>query len=320
MKKLISIVLPIYKNELNLPVTIPYIMESIPTVFPNYDVELILVNDGSPDNSWEIMKQYREKYPETIKIVKLTRNFGQTMAIHCGISYARGDAIGYMSADMQDPFELYSEMITKWEEGAELICAIRENREEKGISILFSKAAHYLIKNLINKSYPKGGFDFLLMDKKVAISFLDSYRKNEFVPLSLLWLGYKTSFIPYTRQKRENGKSGWTFSKKLKLISDTFVAHSYLPLRVMSSIGVISAFGGFMYACFMVYQTIMFGNVGSGWTSLVVLICFFGGIILCAIGILGEYICHVLGNVSNKPFYLVDQFESQDEEESAVGY
>ena len=135
MKKLFSIVIPIYKNELNLPITIPEIINAIPTLFADYRVELILVNDGSPDNSYSVMQKYQKEYPDIIRISSFTRNFGQSAAIYHGLSMAKGDVMGVISADLQDPFELFADMLKKWEEGSQLVCAVREDRNEHGLGV-----------------------------------------------------------------------------------------------------------------------------------------------------------------------------------------
>lgn len=307
MKKLFSIVIPIYKSEQNLPVTIPFIMEQIPILFPTYDVELILVNDGSPDNSWELMKQYQKQYPDTIRIASLTRNFGQAMATHCGARMAKGQAVGVISADLQDPFELFSDMLKEWENGAELVCGVRADRKERGLSILFSKLTHALVHRFINSSYPKGGFDFFVMDRVVAERYISIQERNGSPQILLLWLGCKTMYLPYTRKQREIGTSGWTLSKKIKGFIDTFITNTYLPLRIMSVIGFACAFGAFIYAIFIVAAVFLIESPVMGWSSLAALVTFFGGLILASLGLIGEYLWRVFDAVKGRPLYLVDE-------------
>lgn len=132
MKSLFSVVIPIYGNEKNLPITVPYIIEHL-ELFENYRVEVIMVNDGSPDNSWEVMKKYQSEYPDLIKIASLSRNFGQMACIHAGMDLAKGDVIGVISADMQEPFELFADMLKEWEKGYKIVAGVRSGRDEKGI-------------------------------------------------------------------------------------------------------------------------------------------------------------------------------------------
>lgn len=309
MKKF-SIVLPIYGNEENLPVTIPYIIDRIPVLFPNYNVEIVMVNDGSPDNSYEIMKKYQKEYPDIIKIASFTKNFGQGVAWDYGISIASGDAIGVISADLQDPLELFVDMLKEWENGYQLVYGTRIKREDKGQ--LFSKITHRLILKFISDKYPKGGFDFFLLDKEAAEQYLRAEERNGSNQLLMLWYGFRHKEIQYERKKREVGKSGWTFSKKIKAFIDIFVTNSYLPLRVMSVIGGISALCGFAYAIYIVISAIISkinGNIGGvlGWSSIVTIIIFFSGLILLSLGIIGEYLWRIFDYVKHRPRYVVKE-------------
>ena len=132
MKSLFSVVIPIYGNEKNLPITVPYIIEHL-ELFENYRVEVIMVNDGSPDNSWEVMKKYQSEYPDLIKIASLSRNFGQMACIHAGMDLAKGDVIGVISADMQEPFELFADMLKEWEKGYKIVCAVKTSSKENPV-------------------------------------------------------------------------------------------------------------------------------------------------------------------------------------------
>ena len=305
MKKTFSVVIPIYKSEENLPVTIPYIMENVKKLFPNYKFELILVNDGSPDNSWEIMKGYAAMYPDTIRIARFTRNFGQTAAVYYGLSIATGDVMGVISADLQDPFDLFADMLEKWKDGNELVCAVRENRDEKGLSVVFSKLTHKLIKRFINSNYPSGGFDFYLMDASVRDKLLEFKDKNGQPQVALLWLGVPTAYINYTRSKRELGTSGWTLSKKIKLVIDIFTTYSYLPLRIISGFGCLCALGSVLYGIYLLISAFVVTTTVPGWNTLAMLIVFLIGTTLFCLGIIGEYLWRIFDEVKKRPMYVV---------------
>lgn len=316
MKKMFSIVIPIYKNELNLPITIPYLLERIPTILSEYQVELILINDGSPDNSWEVMKEFQSKYPETIRIAKLIHNFGQGNAINCGIRLSRGDAVGVISADLQDPFELFVRMLDELKNGHDLVCGVRDGRTEKGLSVQLSKITHWSIKRFINAQYPAGGFDFFVMNRAVANRFLEVEEKNGSQQLSLLWLSSSTKFIPYFRREREIGTSGWTFSKKVKYFIDTFVSNSYLPLRLMSIGGVTFAALAFVFSAVVFVMAIFMERDVPGWSSLALLATFFSGLILMSLGIIGEYLWRIFDEVKRRPPYFVEQIIQRNREET----
>ena len=306
-KKFFSIVIPIYKNELNLPTTIPFIIESIQTKFSNYEVELVLVNDGSPDCSYEIMKKYQNMYPKTIKIASFTRNFGQVSAINYGISISAGDAIGVISADMQDPLELFVDMLTCWEQGTKLVIATRKSRMEKGLTNALGVFTHFIVNRFIDSKYPVGGFDFFLMDKEVAKQYIGVSERNGSPQLLLLWLGFEHKEIQYERKERLQGKSSWSVAKKFKLVIDIFTTNSYLPLRFMSIGGLVFSIFAFIYVIVIFMSAIFIGSPVQGWPSLAALVTFFSGLTLMSLGIIGEYLWRIFDYVKNRPFYIVKE-------------
>lgn len=309
MKKF-SIVLPIYGNEKNIPVTVPYILDRSPVLFPNYDIEIIMVNDGSPDNSYEIMKEYQRQYPEIIKIASFTRNFGQYAAWNYGMALATGDVVGVISADLQEPFDLFADMLQEWENGYEFVCARRESRSDK--HHILPVIAHFIIRKLCAKNYPKGGFDFFVISRNALQEYLKINEKNGSPQLLMLWFGFQSKSIPYERTERKIGKSGFTFSKRLKELVDAVITNSYFPMRAMSVIGGISALGGFLYGFYIVVSTIVSTlndtyNDVLGWPSIVTIIIFFSGLILMSLGIMGEYIWRIFDYVKQRPPYVVKE-------------
>lgn len=305
MNKKFSIVIPVYKNELNLPITIPYVIENF-NLFNNYDVELILVNDGSPDNSIDIIREYKKKYPDLIKAVSLSRNFGQAAAIRCGFDVSNGDVIGVISADLQDPFELFVEMLKEWENGYKIVIATRSQRNEKNVSVAFSKIFHKIVKKFVNKDYPDGGFDFFVIDKSIK----EEYSQIDLVPafpqLLLLSLGHKRKYIEYTRQKREKGKSGWTLQAKIDLAIGVLVYFSDFPLKIV-------LFGGMFLLLFssifiIVDLILLFTNVLNFNIIIDIgaMLLFFISIILIAIGIVGEYIYYNFKISKKYPAYIIE--------------
>lgn len=303
MKKLFSIILPIYGNEKNLPVTIPYIIEHL-KLFENYNVEIIMVNDGSPDNSYEIMKDYQKKYPKLIRIAGLTRNFGQSAAMRCGMDMARGDVIGIISADLQDPFELFAEMLEAWEQGSKLVIATRQDREEKGIGALCSKLFHRIVNKHINKKYPKGGFDFFLMDREVADKYRSLDKVQSSLQLLLLWLGYDYKEIKYKRKARKLGKSGYNLTSKIDIAIRIFVHWTDYPIKMIMFLGALLLFLGLITS---VLDAILFCvglDIYMIWDIIFVL-CVFTGLVLTSLGIVGEYIWRNFEFNKQLPRYLV---------------
>jgi dolichol-phosphate mannosyltransferase len=304
--KTFSIVVPVYFNGSNLPETIPQLL-ALEERLDGYCLELIFVDDGSGDDSLAVLLEHQSKNPEKIKVVKLTRNFGSMSAIQAGFTVATGDCVGMISADLQDPPELFLEMIAHWENGAsKAIFAIRQDREDAALQKLFSNSYYSFIRLLALPGYPNGGFDFFLVDRQVVTDLNHIHEKNTNLMTLIYWLGYKPVMIPYIRKKREVGKSRWTFAKKIKLFIDTFVAFSFFPIRVLSIIGLLVAVGSFLYGFFVLFYWLFFGAEVRGWVPTIVVLTFTSGIQMAMLGVLGEYLWRTLDEVRNRPPFVID--------------
>jgi glycosyltransferase involved in cell wall biosynthesis len=303
--KKFSIVIPIYFNELNIPHTVPR-LQKLQEIIPNYDFEFIFVDDGSKDSSLKCLIKEKEK-DNRIKIIKLSRNFGSMSAIQAGLTFATGDCVGIISADLQDPPELFAEMISKWESGKKIVMATRSDREESFSQKLFSNTYYYLMKKFALQDYPSGGFDFVLIDKQVVSELNHIHEKNTNIMSLIFWLGHDRETIPYVRQERRLGKSRWTLSKKIKLFIDSFVSFSYAPIRFMSFIGVITAFLSFLYGIFAIINAVSGAIPLQGWTSIIAIVTFLLGIIMIMLGIIGEYLWRILDESRKRPSYVIDE-------------
>lgn len=300
-----SIVVPIYYNELNIPHTVPR-LQSLEEIIPDCDFEFVFVDDGSKDNSLSLLLEAREQ-DSRIKVIKLSRNFGSMSAIQAGLHHTTGDCVGIIAADLQDPPELFKEMIDYWRIGKKIILGTREDREESSSQKFFSNTYYYLLEKFALKGYPKGGFDFLLIDKQVVQEVLEIQEKNTNVMSLIYWLGHDQVHIPYVRKERKLGKSRWTLSKKIKLFVDSFVSFSYMPIRFMSLIGCITAIISFLYGVFVVLCTV-FGFIElQGWTTIIALITFLLGIIMVMLGIIGEYLWRILDESRKRPSFVIDE-------------
>lgn len=304
-KKLFSVVIAIYNNEKNIPTTLQYIVDSL-SLFQKYEMEIIMVNDGSKDSSYAVMKEAVEKYPDLLKIVNLSRNFGQPAACACGIAHADGDAIGVISSDLQDPFELFVEMLEKWEEGYKFVMATREQRGDKGIAALGGKVFHKLINKFVEKDYPAGGCDFYLMDKKLAKEYLQLQNDYSFGVFPKLWLGYKHTTVPYKRIERKIGKSGYSILKKVRLAKKIFFTNSSIFLSFLyfasAAIFLLTILGVLGTAIFATINEVCILLVGMG-------IC--TSILLLGMAILGNYLWIIFDMQKEKPSYVVDEYISK---------
>lgn len=304
--KSFSIIIPVYGNEKNLPTTIPYIIQNL-GLFSQYKVEIIMICDGSPDNSYQIMKEYQVMYPQLIKIAKFTRNFGQGSAVHCGIKMAQGDVIGVISADLQDPFELFVDMLKAWEEGYKFVIGTRKKRPEKGFGGWASRTMHKFINKYINHDYPTGGFDFYLMDREMANAYVSADAPNGSMQLLMLWLGYKHKTIEYDRKERIAGKSTWNFKRKINLAIGLIVTYSNMPLRMFL---IPSAFFGILSFISIISSILSFVLLNVIWGLV------FGGLflvtsgfsfVLLAIVIAGEYIWRIQELAKPIPRYVLEE-------------
>ena len=305
MKKF-SIIVPVYFNELNLPDTLPQLL-GLKNNLQNYELELIFVDDGSKDKSVDILIQYQKKYPDEIKIIKLSRNFGSMAAIQAGFNFATGDCIGVIAADLQDPPELFVDMIKHWEKGVKAVFAVRKDRDDPLKEKLFAKIFYFMFKKFAISNYPQNGFDFLLVDKSIIEEINKIKEKNTNLFTLVFWLGYDHIIVPYTRRAREKGKSRWTINKKIKLSIDSFVAFSYFPIRLLSVLGLVFAIGAFIYGIDVFYSWSQGTIKVQGWTALMIVLTFTAGIQMLMLGVLGEYLWRTLDEVRKRPSYVIEK-------------
>ncbi|WP_025847897.1 glycosyltransferase family 2 protein [Paenibacillus ehimensis] len=304
-RKKFSIVVPIYYNELNIPHTVPR-LKKLGENLKDFDLELIFVDDGSKDRSFELLLAEKRK-DSRIKVIRLSKNFGSMSAIQAGLSFCTGDCVGIIAADLQDPPELFEEMILKWKDGKKVVMATRADREESFSQKLFSNTYYYLMDKYAISGYPSGGFDFVLIDRQVVEELNRISEKNTNIMSLIFWLGHEQDMIPYVRQERKLGKSRWTFSKKIKLFIDSFVSFSFAPIRFMSMTGLITAMLSFLYGIFIIINAI-FGTIQlQGWTTIIALITFLLGIIMVMLGIIGEYLWRILDESRKRPAYVIDE-------------
>ena len=305
----ISIIVPVYFNEGSIRNTFMQISEILKSNNNVKDYEIIFIDDGSEDSSLDEILKLKIEFPnENIKIIKFTKNFGQISAIRAGYSIATGNTVINISADLQDPPALINKMIEiHLNENYEIVVCTREAREESYFRRKTSSIFYKLMKYLSFNNMPEGGFDFVLISDKVKKAILNNSESNPFWQGQLLYLGYKIKFIPYTRQKREVGISRWTFSKKLKYLIDVVLSYSYLPVRLMSLIGLIVSLFGFIYAIVIVIAW-YFGNVPfSGYAPIMVIVLVLSGFQMLMLGIIGEYLWRTLDQVRSRPPYIIEK-------------
>lgn len=307
----LSIVVPIYFNELNIPDTVPRLV-ALGERLPGYRLELVLVDDGSRDGSLAALRQAQAQYPSMITVVKLTRNFGSMAAIQAGLSVASGDCVGMITADLQDPPELFLEMIPHWERGCKAVFAVRTGREESASQRFFSGAYYWLMRKFALPDYPAGGFDFFLVDRQVVNEVNRTREKNTNLMSLIFWMGHRPVMIPYIRQARTKGKSRWTLTKKIKLFIDSFVAFSYAPIRFLSTAGLLVAAAAFVYAGWVFYWWLFHDIPVKGYAPIVILLALTAGVQMTMLGVLGEYLWRTLDETRGRPSFVIDDVYARE--------
>jgi glycosyltransferase involved in cell wall biosynthesis len=271
----------------------------------SYDFEMLFIDDGSTDNSTDILSGLYKK-DKKIKVISLSRNFGKEKAMSAGIDHAIGDAMVIIDADLQDPPELIPSLLSEWEKGFDVVYAIRKKRKRESIvkkmtSLLFFKTFNVFSKVKI----PKNVGDFRIIDRVVAEALKELPEYNRFMKGLFSWVGFKQTGIYYDRDPRYAGKTKWNYAKLFDFAMEGITSFSYLPLKLASFLGIIVSFLSFFYAVFIFIRTIIFSNPVPGYPSLIVIILFLSGIQLFTIGIIGEYIGRTYYESKRRKLYFI---------------
>ena len=305
MRNRVSIVIPVYQNELNIAPTYQALKSELEKL-SFFEFEIVFVNDGSTDNSWHELLQVYNADPEHITLINLLRNFGQVPAMLAGFANATGDCVIAMSADLQDPPVLILEMIEEWKRGHKLVVATRESRRDGYLNRLTSQMFYRLMRKFAIPNMPVAGYDFFLIDRSIVELLLQMDERNPFLQGQILWMGHPPKLIHYERRKRELGKSQWSLSRKIKYFIDGFVAYSFFPIRLVSVIGIFVFFFGLILSAIIVVQTILFGTKSVGWSSLMVALLTLNGLQMMMIGVMGEYLWRNFDETRKRPLYLIE--------------
>lgn len=300
--------MPVYCNEANVPTSVPALAKVCQRIAGD-SFEIICVEDGSRDRSFDVLTELQANPALRLRIVKLTRNFGSMSAIQAGLHQARGRAVGMITADEQDPAELLETMHEHWKAGAKCIYAVRTNREEGLATKLWANTFYFLLRRYALPGYPPGGFDFYLIDRQVVDELVAINEKNTNIMNLIFWLGYPAVSLPYTRRARVHGKSQWTLTKKIKLFVDSFVGFSFAPVRMVSIMGLVLFGLAVIYGGIQIYIRLVFGTPVQGFTTIVALIALTSGIQMMMLGIIGEYLWRALDAARSRPGFVVDKIQ-----------
>lgn len=299
-----SIVVPMYNEEEVVDLFLKRLTGALSMV-PAY--EIIVVDDGSTDRTWELLCAARERIPQ-LRLIRLSRNFGHQTAITAGIDAAHGDTVTVIDADLQDPPELIPKMVERWRAGADVVLAVRiARRGESVFKRVTARVFYRLIRSLAAIDLPLDAGDFRLMSRQAVDALTSLRERNRYVRGMVAWIGFRREIVGYERDPRAAGSTKYPLGKMLRLAMDGIVSFSLRPLQISGALGALAALLGFGVLVYAVLERLAGRDVLPGWTSLMVAILFMGGVQLLSLAVLGEYVGRIYEEVKGRPLYIVSE-------------
>lgn len=298
----LSVVIPIFNEEETLEVLYGRLSAALIALGESFEV--IFVNDGSRDRSEILLRDFCSRDPR-FKSIHFSRNFGHQTAITCGYDHAIGDAVVAMDGDLQDPPEVLAGLLARWREGYEVVYAIRQKRKEGLIKRSAYKGFYWLLRKVSYLEIPLDSGDFSLIDRRVIEILKSMPERNRFVRGLRTWAGFRQIGFEYAREARFAGESKYNLARLMKLAFDGLVSYSYVPLRLVSNVGLLVSATALGYMVYLLVGRIFGGTPIEGWTSTVVIVLFLGGIQLLSLGVIGEYVGRIFEEVKQRPHYVV---------------
>ena len=302
-RPLISVVVPAMNEQDNIQPFYSAVKE-VTDSLSDYDWEIIFADDGSTDTTVQRIMSIRENDPR-VCILQLSRNFGSYAAIKAGFDYARGDACISISADLQDPPELFRGFTDLWRQGHHIVWGVREQRDDPWSKKVLASIFYRLVRRLALADLPDHGMDCGLFDRRVVDEFRKIRDKNSITFMTIYWMGFRQARIPYHRESRRFGTSKWPLGKRIKSALDVITAFSYLPVRLSSYVGLIISTIAFIGAVIVLFDKLVLGIGEWGWPSLMITMLFLGGVQMLMLGIIGEYLWRINTEVRDRPQYIV---------------
>ncbi len=311
MKK-ITIIIPAYNEEESLPHLYER-LEKLTNSMEHYEFEILFVNDGSKDNTINLIKEYREK-DNRICYVDFSRNFGKEIAMIAGLDYATGDCVIFMDADLQDPPELIPELVKYWEEGYDDVYAKRSSRKgETWLKKFTSKMYYRVLQHLTNVPIQQDTGDFRLLDRR-CVNALKKMRESQRNSKSMFsWIGYKKKEVLYDRDPRVAGQTKWNYKKLVDLAIDGITSFTTSPLRISTYISIPTFIVLFVYFVYVIAKCIVTSTMIQAYQAIILLILFFSGVQILLFGIIGEYLGRIFNESKDRPLYLVNEYNGKKE-------
>lgn len=303
----LSVVVPAYNEEEVLPEFHRRLSAVLVTL--QGDFEIVYINDGSRDRTLEVMRSLRAEDPH-VSIVDLSRNFGKEIALTAGIDHATGDAVVVIDADLQDPPELIPELIAQWQSGFDVVFARRTARDGESLFKKATASAFYrLIQRVSRVEIPADTGDFRLLSRRAVDALKQLREQHRFMKGLFAWIGFPQKAVPYRRDPRFAGETKWNYWKLWNFALEGFTSFTIAPLKIATYVGILVALVSFVFAAWIVYKTIVFGDPVRGYPSLIVVVLFLGGVQLLSIGVMGEYLGRLFDESKRRPLYFLNAHE-----------
>ncbi|MBC8061184.1 MAG: glycosyltransferase family 2 protein [Clostridiaceae bacterium] len=298
-----SIVVPVFNEEEVIGESYKRLKEVMDSTKEPY--EIIFINDGSRDSTYEILNTISETNAQ-VKIIDFSRNFGHQVAISAGMDYASGSAVVVIDADLQDPPEVILRMIEKWKEGFDVVYGKRLKRNGETIFKKITARLYYrILKSMTNVDIPTDVGDFRLIDRKVCEVMKSLTEKSRYVRGLISWVGFKQTSVEYEREERFAGETKYPLVKMIGLAADGITSFSYKPLKLASYLGFIVSFFSFLFLLYVAYEKLFTNKTVQGWASLIAVCVLMNGVMFILLGIMGEYIGRIFEESKNRPLYIV---------------
>jgi len=309
--KTITILIPAYNEQAVLPILFKR-LQGLAGKQPDYNFEFLFINDGSKDDTLRIIQQ-AAAVDTRISYVNLSRNFGKEIAMIAGLDHVKGDATVIIDADLQDPPELIPKMITYWEKGYDDVYAKRRSREgETWLKKSTSRAYYKTLQRVTNVPIQEDTGDFRLLDRRVVEAirqFRDTQRNAKAI---FSWVGFKKKEILYDRDERAAGTTKWSYPKLINLAIDGITSFTTAPLRLASVLGIIISLFSFTFIIYLLIRPLFGVPTGDGYSSIMAVVLFLGGVQLLSLGVIGEYVGRIFNETKQRPLYLVEEYHEAD--------
>ncbi|PKA14898.1 glycosyltransferase family 2 protein [Leptospira haakeii] len=312
---LLSLVIPVYNEEKTIPELVKRLRGLLTILkekhhFGKEDTEILFVNDGSRDGTFDVLKKFCEREPGFF-LLNLSRNYGHQLAITAGIDTARGETVAVMDGDLQDPPEFVADLYAKMSEGYDVVYARRKKREGESFFKLITAHVFYrILKKLTRFEIPIDTGDFRIMSRRVTNVLVSMKEQHRYIRGLIAWIGFRQTGLEYDRDERFDGETKFSVSKMLKFALDGITSFSSAPLKFSSYLGFTSAFFGALYTIYILYLKLFTDNTIQGWTSVMIVALVLGGIQLIALGMIGEYLSRVHDQSKNRPLYVIEKIYS----------